>query len=92
MKEYMVRVAGWQNPRMVVESEKTVALEIALSHNHCPTCAQRVRHVQSELARRNIEGHWVYPTGSSSFIEISAPPAGTSAKKHLSAALGLSIN
>ena len=88
---YTVRVVGWQNPRVVIESEKTVAMEIAMSHDHCPTCAQRIRHINAEVARRNIQAHWVYPQGASSFIEISAPPSGVSAKEHLANALGLDI-
>lgn len=91
-KEYRVRVSGWQNPRTVIEKKSTVSMEIALSHDHCPTCSQRVRHVNAELARRNISGSWVYPYGATSFIEIPAPPIGVSAKQHLAQALGLTIH
>ena len=91
MKKYSVYIAGWQNPRTVIENENSVAMEIALSHDHCPTCAQRVRHVNAELLRRNIEGRWVYPSGAASFVEIPAPPVGVSAKQHLAQTLGLSI-
>ena len=91
-KEYRVRVDGWQNSRTVIEKEGAVAMEIALSHSHCPTCAYRVRHVNAELSRRNIPGSWVYPRGATSFIEIPAPPLGVSAKEHLGKALGLTIH
>lgn len=91
-KRYEVRVFGWQNPRIVIENKGRVAMEIALAHNHCPTCARRIRHVNAELARRNIDGRWIYPEGEISFIEISGPPRGVSAKQHLAQALGLIIS
>jgi len=91
-KTYQVRVGGWSNSRTVVEADGKVSLEIALSHNHCPTCSARVRHVTSHLARRNVQYSWAYPNGPRSFIVVDAPGKGLSIKEYLSGLLDLNIH
>lgn len=91
--EFRVRVAGWSNPRTVIQRPNgTLALEIALGHNHCPTCSDRVRYVNSELSRRGVSPRWEYPYGSESFIVVDGPRAGVSVQEHLSGLLSLSIS
>ena len=91
-EHYQVRVGGWSNSRAVIEGDGKVSLEVALSHDHCPTCANRVRHVTSQLARRNVQYSWTYSGyGPSSFITVDAPGDGLSTKKYLGDLLGLNI-
>ena len=90
---HSVRVSGWSNRRTVIEQDGKVMLEIALTHNHCPTCASRVRHVTEALSRRNVQYTWAYPPDSSgSFIAVAAPGDGLSVEKYLSGLLDLNIS
>jgi hypothetical protein len=89
-KECEVRVDDWSNSRTLIVEGNKASLEIALGHNHCPTCASRVRTVREALNRRNVDHEWVYPRGPVSFVKVDVP-AGVPAKKHLSRLLGLSI-
>ncbi|KKU38228.1 MAG: hypothetical protein UX51_C0004G0001 [Candidatus Azambacteria bacterium GW2011_GWF2_46_32] len=90
---HSVRVSGWSNSRTVIEQDGKVMLEIALTHNHCPTCASRVRHVTEALSRRNVQYTWAYPPDSSgSFIAVAAPGDGLSVEKYLSGLLDLNIS
>ena len=90
---HSVRVSGWSNSRTVIEQDGKVMLEIALTHNHCPTCASRVRHVIEALSRRNVQYTWAYPPDSSgSFIAVAAPGDGLSVEKYLSGLLDLNIS
>ena len=91
-KSMKVKVAHWSNLRTLIENRKSVMLEIALSHNHCATCSDRVRYVTRMLAQRNIQYSWVYPEGSKSFIEIAHPGKGVSITSYLSGVLDLAIN
>ena len=90
---HSVRVSGWSNRRTVIEQDGKVMLEIALSHNHCSTCASRVRHVTEALSQRNVQYTWAYPPDSSgSFIAVAAPGDGLSVEKYLSGLLDLNIS
>jgi hypothetical protein len=91
IKQYRVRVAGWSNPRTVIEDNGKVAMEISLSHNHCPTCASRVRYVTKQLAARNIPHAWQYPGRSESFVVVATPTDGTPVREYLSRLLNLEI-
>lgn len=91
-KRHYVRVGDWSNGRTIIETKDKVQLEIALDHNHCPTCSDRVRHVTRKLAARNVQYSWAYPEGPKSFIEVDHPGDGVCVKKHLSNLLGLSIS
>lgn len=91
-RQYRVRVSGWSNSRTVIEQDGQVMLEIALTHNHCSTCASRVRHVTNALSQRNVQYSWAYPPDSSgSFIAVAAPGDGLSVEKYLSGLLDLNI-
>lgn len=87
-----VRVSGWDNPRSLIIRPGKIAMEIAMAHNHCPTCARRIRQVTTELSRRNITFDWLYPKGSMSFVVLDAPAPDVSITEHLSNVLGLSIS
>lgn len=87
---YTVRVGGWSNPRTVIEEDGKVSLEVAMSHNHCTTCSERVRYVSRQLAQRNVQFSWAYPQGPRSFVVINAPGNGQ-AKELLSGLLDLHI-
>lgn len=91
-KTYQVRVGGWSNSRTVIEANGKVSLEIALSHNHCPTCSERVRYVTSKLAQRNVQYSWAYPNGPRSFIVVDAPGKGLPIKEYLMSLLNLMIH
>lgn len=91
-ENYLVWVGGWSNPRTIIERDGKVSLEIALTHDHCPTCASRVRHVTETLSRRNVQYNWSYPCGPSSFITVDAPGEGLPTKKYLADLLGLEIH
>ena len=91
-KRHYVRVDGWSNSRTIIESGDKIQMEIALEHNHCSTCSDRVRHVTRKLAERNVQYSWAYPEGSKSFIAVDHPGDGVCVKKHLSDLLGLSIS
>lgn len=86
-----VRVGNWSNPRTVIVKDDKAALEIALSHNHCPTCAERVRYVTSQLAKRNIQYNWIYE-GDKSFIQVAAPGSGLPIEEYFSTLLELTVN
>jgi len=87
-----VRVSNWDNPRTLIEDGNTVMLEIALAHDHCPTCSDRVRYVNSKLSQRNIQFSWVYPEGSKSFIALTHPGKGNSITSYLASVLDLTVN
>ena len=88
---YKVRVGGWSNRRTVIVDGGKVMLEIALSHNHCSTCAERVRYVTRKLAQRNVRYSWEYPDGAKSFAVVDAPGDGLSVERYLSELLDLNI-
>lgn len=90
-RSYYVRVAGWSNSRQVLERDGKVSFEVALSHDHCPTCAARVRYITQQLANRNVQYSWKYYDGSGSFVELDAPGQGMPTEKYLSELLGLNI-
>lgn len=90
-KTYSVRVGGWSNRRTVIERPDSIALEIAMSHNHCPTCSDRVRYVTQQLSQRNVQYSWSYPSRSQSFIVVQAPGPGIPATDYLSKLLSLHI-
>lgn len=89
--ESYVRVGGWSNSRALIERGSKVMLEIAVGHNHCPTCADRVNYIIRKLTERNVQYSWEYPEGSTSFIVVDHPGSGVPVKKYLSDLLGLSI-
>jgi hypothetical protein len=91
-KERVVRVDEWSNGRRLIETDNKVALEIALSHNHCPTCADRVRHVNRRLDGKNVQYSWRYDEyGPGSFLELDRPADGMPVTDYLSDLLGLNI-
>lgn len=89
-RESVVRIGGWQNPRQLIESNGKIALEIALSHDHCPTCAERMRFVTRQLAARNVQYSWMYPNGRS-FVQLDHPGPGLPVRQHLTDLLGVSV-
>jgi hypothetical protein len=89
-----VDVGGWQYSRELIEDEQAgkVKFEVAVAHNHCPTCADRIRYVSQQVSQKNLQYSWEYPGGSKSFIVLDHPGAGVSINQYLSEALGLRIN
>jgi len=89
-RESYVQVGSWLNRRRLIEADDKVFLEIALSHDHCPTCAERMRFVTRQLANRNVQYSWTYPNGRS-FVQLAHPGAGLPVRQYLSDLLGISI-
>lgn len=89
--ERQVRVGGWSNSRTLIRKNGKVMLEIAVGHNHCPTCADRVNYITRKLVERNVQYSWEYPMGSTSFIVVDHPGDSVPVEKFLSDLLGLSI-
>lgn len=89
-RESVVLVGSWQNSRRLIEADGKVALEIALSHDHCPTCASRMRFVIQRLGQRNVQYSWTYPNGRS-FVQLDHPGAGLPVRQFLTDLLGVSV-
>jgi hypothetical protein len=75
MEKQRLYIRGWKHSReMILDRDGgKIMLEIALSHDHCPTCARRIRHVSEALTRRNIPHTWEYLRGEASYIVLDYP-------------------
>ncbi len=88
----LVSVAGWQNPREVRVENGSVLFEVGMDHNHCPTCASRVRYIESQLASKKVSFDWMGGRGSRLFVKFDAPGQGVSIKQYVGETLNLHIN
>lgn len=93
MASAMVSVSDWKFDRKLIEDleAKKIMLEIALAHDHCPTCAKRVRHVTQMMSKRNVQYSWAYPDGAKSFLVLDHPGPNVQLTGYLSDLLELRI-
>lgn len=89
-----VWVSGWKHSRQIIEDfeRKKVMMEIALSHDHCPTCASRVRHVSRVLERKNVQHKWEHPEDSELYLVLDHPGKNVQLAPYLSELLDLRIS
>ena len=89
MTTFMVRVAGWSNPRYVSLNREGVTLEVGL-HGHCHTCDRRIDFVSRSRAGR------VFVSGGSVFVTLPKPEGlaedHASVAVHISNTLGLTVS
>lgn len=91
MNTDFVHVSGWTNGRRVVLDGDSVQFEVAVDHNHCPTCAERVRHVKFALSRKGIGFDWRGGCGSSLYVVLPPLPEGRELKQYLGESLDLRV-
>jgi hypothetical protein len=87
-----VRVAGWSNSREVLVRNGKVHFEVGMDHNHCPTCASRVRHIERALSEKDTLHRFDGGGGSSLYVILDAPPKGVEIKDYLGRALDITIH
>lgn len=58
-REIEVRINGWQNRRQIIEEETRVLFEVTVDESHCPTCAERLKHVREVLAKKEINAEFI---------------------------------
>ena len=86
-----VCVDGWSHSREVLVVGGKVQFEVGMDHNHCATCASRVRHVTSALVRKDLPHRFIGGGGSSLFVELDGPPRGVDLRGHLGQALNIAV-
>lgn len=84
-------VAGWSNSREVRVEGGKVQFEVGMDHNHCPTCASRVRHVTNALVRKDIPHRFFGGGGSALYVELDGPPQGVDLRTHIGRALNIAV-
>jgi len=82
-------VDGWSNSREVRVEGGKVQFEVGMDHNHCSTCASRVRHVEHALVRKDIPHRFFGGGGSALFVELDGPPSGVDLRAHIGRALDI---
>lgn len=86
-----VSVGGWSNSREVRVEGGKVQFEVGMDHNHCPTCASRVRHVTNALVRKDLPHRFIGGCGSALYVELDGPPQGVDLRDHLGCALDITV-
>ncbi len=86
---FMVRVAGWSNPRYVSLNREDITFEVGL-HGHCNTCDGRIDSVSRRRAGR------MSVSGGSVFVTLPKPEGlaedRASVAKHIGNTLGLTVS
>lgn len=64
----------WASERILKKENGSILFEVAKNHNHCPTCAERLRYVENVLDKKNVKYSFRYSKkGSRTFLELEAP-------------------
>jgi hypothetical protein len=91
MNTTRVYVSGWSNGRQVIMNDDSVHFEVGMDHNHCPTCAMRVRHVERALSRKGISVDWRGGRGSALYVALPCLPEGMMLKQYIGESLDLCL-
>ncbi|MGD1003767.1 MAG: hypothetical protein ABR884_04325 [Minisyncoccia bacterium] len=91
MNTTRVHVSGWDHSRTVIFGDDGVQFEVGMDHNHCPTCAARVRHVERALFRKGMSADWRGGRGSALYVVLPRLPEGRELKQYVGDALDLCL-
>ncbi|HEY9585241.1 MAG TPA: hypothetical protein VJJ02_01450 [Candidatus Paceibacterota bacterium] len=86
-----IRVDGWSNSREVLVRDGKVHFEVGMDHNHCATCASRIRHIERALSAKDTLHRFEGGGGSSLFVVLDAPPKGVELTGYLERALDITV-
>jgi hypothetical protein len=91
MNTTKVCVIGWNHSRNVIFGDDGVHFEVGVDHSHCPTCAARVRHVESALSRKGMSADWRGGKGSALYVVLPRLPEGKALKQYIGEFLDLCL-
>ena len=89
----MIGVGGWAFPRRLeINSDGSIALEVAVAN--CPNLVRtaRVEEVQTALEKKGIAGSFHTRDGESVFVYLDPPPEVTDLKSWITSILGREIS
>lgn len=91
-RELHLRVEGWRYARHAMIQANTLYMEVArISCNHCPTCSNRIRTIESRLQGADTPWRFVFLNGGQ-YLAVEPKQMPTSVGGFLSSLLGLQIS